>query len=43
MANGADSSLTVAAPRASRARIERRVGSARAESVMLRVSVAIAI
>src|SRR5262244_1688877 len=30
IANGADSSLTVAAPEASRARIARRVGSARA-------------
>src|SRR5688500_85126 len=39
MSNGAESSLTVAGPVASRARIARRVGSARAAKVVLRVSV----
>jgi hypothetical protein len=41
--NGADSSFTVADPSASRARIARRVGSARAENVALRGSVVICI
>jgi hypothetical protein len=41
IANGAASSLTVAGPAESRARIARRVGSARAENVVLRGSAAI--
>jgi len=43
IANGSESSLTVADPEARRARIARLVGSARAEKVMLRESVAISI
>jgi hypothetical protein len=43
MANGAESSFTVAAPSARRATIARRVGCARAENVRLRVSVAIGV
>ena len=38
MANGLDNSLTVASPRASRRKIARRVGSAKAENVTLRES-----
>ncbi len=38
MANGADSSFTVAGPSARRARIARRVGSARAAKVVLSAS-----
>jgi hypothetical protein len=40
MANGAESSLTVAAPSARRRRIARRVGSARAAKVVLKGSAA---
>ncbi len=42
MANGAEMSFTVAGPEVSRARIARRVGSARAAKVALRWSAAMA-
>ena len=42
MANGAESSFTVAGPPASRARIARRVGSASAAKVVLSVSAGMA-
>jgi len=41
MANGAESSFTVAGPSASRARMARRVGSERAAKVLLSCSASI--
>jgi hypothetical protein len=41
MANGSASSFTEHSPCASRAKIARRVGSAKAENVLLRASVGV--